>query len=142
MKRRKPKYVNKKKSKKSYKCDACGSIISTLLDYQKHVNHNIGCKRKLPYSCQFCSYVGYELHGFHKHLQYRPSCDQFYKEKEVTTGQILDFSLGKVRKIASKPNETSYQYKRFSAAGMEDTVQLNLTNPPITDMEYRTKWIA
>ena len=38
MKRRKQKILNKKKCKKSYKCDACGSTFPIFKEYQKHVN--------------------------------------------------------------------------------------------------------
>ena len=94
MRRRKQRSLNQKKGKKNYKCDACHNIYSSFKDYQKHVQDNLECKKNLPYSCQFCSYVGYEPYGFQKHLQYKPNCEQFYREKEVTTGQILDFSSG------------------------------------------------
>ena len=139
MKRRKQQTINKKKSKKSYKCDSCGSIFTIFKDYQKHVHNNLDCKRILPYSCQFCPYVGYEPYGFQKHLQYKPSCEQFYKEKETTTGLILDFSPEQVRNTFTQPKKTSYHYKRFSASGIQDTVQLNVTNDMFADMDYNSK---
>ena len=105
MKRRRQKTLNKKKSKKSYKCDACGNTFTLFKEYQKHVYDNLECKRILPYSCQFCQYVGYKPYGFQKHLQCKPSCEQFYKEKQVTTGMILDFSSGQVRNVYRKPKE-------------------------------------
>ena len=139
MKRRKQKTLNKKKCKKSYKCDACGSTFPIFKEYQKHVNDNFACKRILPYSCQFCQYVGYDQNGFQKHLHLKPSCEQFYKEKEVTTGMILDFSSGQVKSTLTKPNETSYHYNRFFASGEQDTVQLNLANNTIANMDYKSK---
>ena len=139
MKRRKQTLIHKKKSKRNYKCDACNSIFSTMKDYQNHVSNNLQCKICLPYSCQFCQYIGYGPYGFQKHLQCKPSCEQFYKEKEVTTGQILDFSSSKVRNDSLKSNETSYLYKRFSASGIEDTVQLNLSNDMLSGMDHQAR---
>ena len=83
--------------------------------------------------------MGYDQNGFQKHLQYKPSCEQFYKEKQVTTGMILDFSLGQVRNTFTKPNETSYHYNRFFASGEQDTVQLNLANDTISNMDSISK---
>ena len=97
------------------------------------------CKRILPYSCQFCPYVGYDPNGFQKHLQCKPSCEQFYKEKQVTTGEIIDFSSGKVKNTFATPNETSYHYNRFFPSGEQDTVQLNLANDTIANMDYKSK---
>ena len=139
VKRRKQKLIHKKKSKRNYKCDACNSIFSTMKDYQNHVSDNLQCKICLPYSCQFCQYIGYEPYGFQKHLQCKPSCEQFYKEKELTTGQILDFSSTNVRNDSLKSNETSYLYKRFSASGIEDTVQLNLSNDTLSGMDHQAR---
>ena len=81
MKRRKQRKIIQKKGKKNYKCDICETVLPTFRDYHKHVSDNSDCKQRLPYSCQFCPYIGYEPYGFQKHLQYKPTCDQFYKEK-------------------------------------------------------------
>ena len=129
----------RKKGKKNYKCDACFKIFPSLKDYQKHVSQNIECKKQLPYSCQFCHYIGYHPYGFQKHLQCKPTCNQFYKEKEVTTGQIIDFAIGKVSDTGLPPNQTSYQYNRISASGITDTVQLNLTDNTLSNMDYQTQ---
>ena len=139
MKRRNQRRIIKKKTKKNYKCDFCEKILSSLKDYQKHVYENIECKRNLPYSCQFCSYIGYEQNGFQKHLQCKPTCEQYYKEKPVITGQILDFSSGQVNKNASLPNQTSYQYKRVAASGIVDTIQLNLNDNTSSNMDFQTQ---
>ena len=46
MKRRKQ---NKKKSDQEfYKCTTCGSVLSSLNEYQNHVAHKLECKRNLP----------------------------------------------------------------------------------------------
>ena len=139
MKRRKQRALNQKKGKKNYKCNACQNVYISFKDYQKHVQDNLECKKKLPYSCQFCSYVGYEPYGFQKHLQCKPNCEQFYKEKEVTTGQIIDFSCGHFNNRDNGRNEASFQYKRFFPSGMQDTVQLNLCTDTLTDMDYNSK---
>ena len=136
MKRRKHKNLLHKKSKKSYKCDSCFNVFPTITAFQKHALQNMECKRNLPYSCEFCSYVGYDPLGFQRHIQYRPSCAQFYKEKEVTTGQIIDFSSRKIFNNESDKNQVSYHYKRFSASGIQDTVQLNVPNDPFSNMNF------
>ena len=41
-------------TEKSFNCDACQNVCSSLNDYQKHTYENTECKRKLPYSYQFC----------------------------------------------------------------------------------------
>ena len=128
MKRRKQRRIIQKKTKKNFKCDFCEKILPSSKEYQKHVSDNIECRRNLPYSCEFCSYIGYEQNGFQKHLQCKPTCEQFYKEKPLTTGQILDFSSGQVNKNASLSNQTSYQYKRVAASGIVDTIQLNVND--------------
>ena len=139
MKRRKQRRIIQSKRKKSYKCDVCQILLPSLKDYQKHVSDNIECKRDLPYSCQFCSYIGYEQHGFYKHLQCKATCQQFYKEKDVATGQMIDLSSCKVPHNASLPNQTSYQYKRFAVSGIVDTVQLNLTDNTLSNMDFQTQ---
>ena len=117
----------------NYKCDDCQSLLSSLKDYQKHVSDNIECKRDLPYSCQFCPYIEYEPYRFHKHHHCKPKCENFYKEKDVATGQIVDLSSCQVLHNASLPNQISYQYKRFVASGMVDTVQLNLIDNTLSN---------
>ena len=139
MKRRKQRKTIQNKGKRNYKCDICKTILPTFRDYHKHVSDNSDCKKRLPYSCLFCPYIGYEPYGFQKHLQCKATCDQFYKEKEVTTGQIIDFAIGKVNDKALPANQTSYQYKRISAMGNVDTVQLNLTDNILSNLDYQTQ---
>jgi len=52
---------------------------------------------------------------------------------------ILDFSSEKVKNTFTKPNETSYHYNRFFPSGEQDTVQLNLANDTIANMDYKSK---
>ena len=88
-----------------FRCDFCEKILSSLKDYQKYVYGNSECRRNLPYSCEFCSYIGYKQNGFQKHLQCKPTCEQFYKEKLVTTGQILDFYQVKLTRMHPYPTK-------------------------------------
>ena len=89
-----------------YICDACGSISQSLDEYKNHISVNHECRKKLPYCCQFCTYVGCDQSQFEKHMLRRPVCNQFYQEKEVTTGQILDVSLDQLplKRSVSKQN--------------------------------------
>ena len=57
----------------------------------------------------------------------------------MTTGQIIDFAIGKVNDKALPANQTSYQYKRISAMGNVDTVQLNLTDKTLSNLDYQTQ---
>ena len=57
----------------------------------------------------------------------------------MTTGQIIDLSSGQVTNNASVPNQTSYQYKRFAASGIVDTIQLNLTDNTLSNMDFQTQ---
>ena len=57
----------------------------------------------------------------------------------MTTGQIIDLAIGKVNDITLPANQTSYQYKRISAMGNVDTVQLNLTDNTFSNMDYQTQ---
>ena len=57
----------------------------------------------------------------------------------MTTGQIIDFAIGKVNDKALPANQTSYQYKRISAMGNVDTVQLNLTDNTLSNLDYQTQ---
>ena len=57
----------------------------------------------------------------------------------MTTGQIIDFSSGQVTNNASVTNQTSYQYKRFAASGNVDTIQLNLTDNTLSNMDFQTQ---
>ena len=77
---------------------------------------------KLPYCCQLCTYVGYDKYQFDRHLQWCLVCNQFYKEKEVTTGQILDLSLGQLPHNAASPNKTSYEFKSIAFSSMQTKI--------------------
>ena len=77
--------------------------------------------------------------GFQKHLQYEPTCEQFYNEKPVATGQILDFSPGRASNNACVPNQTSYQNNRVAASGIVDTIQLNITDNNLSNMDFQTQ---
>ena len=57
----------------------------------------------------------------------------------MTTGQIIDFAIGKVNDKSLPANQTSYQYKRISAMGNVDTVQLNLTDKTLSNLDYQTQ---
>ena len=57
----------------------------------------------------------------------------------MTTGQIIDFAIGKVNDKALPANQTSYQYKRISAMGNVDTVQLNMTDNTLSNLDYQTQ---
>ena len=57
----------------------------------------------------------------------------------MATGQIIDLAIGKVNAITLPANQTSYQYKKISAMGNEDTVQLNLTNNTFSNLDYHTQ---
>ena len=57
----------------------------------------------------------------------------------MTTGQIIDFSIGKVNDKSLSTNQISYQYKRISAMGNVDTVQLNLTDKTLSNLDYQTQ---
>ena len=87
---------------------------------------NPECKRKLPYHCDFCGFIGYDSTAWGKHLQFSLSCSHFNKEKEVITGLLPDLSLGKMPYNPLLPNQTSYNYKRYSADGKSDNVNLNI----------------
>ena len=136
MKRRKQKNLNISK-KRIYQCTACGSVLSTLNEYRNHVLGNPDCKIKLPFCCQFCSYIGYTSTAFNCHLQSRAICDQFYKEKNVTTGQILDFSSAKLPYQSSSPNKMSYEFNNVAFSGMQNKIQLNLTDKTLSNMSYQ-----
>ncbi len=133
MKRRKR--ITQKKKKK-YICDACGSISQSLDEYKNHISVNPECRKKLPYCCQFCTYVGCDQSQFEKNMLRRPVCNQFYLEKEVTTGQILDLSLGQLPLNVASPNKTSYEFKNISFSGMQTKTQLNLTDKTMSNMCY------
>ena len=83
-------------------------------------------KRKLPYHCDFCGFIGYDSTAWGKHLQFSLSCSHFNKEKQVLTGLLPDLSLGKIPYNPLLPNHTSYKYKRYSADGKSDNVNLNI----------------
>ena len=107
------------KKKKKYICDSCGSISQSLDEYKNRISVNPEFRKYLPYSCQFCTYVGCDQSQFEKNLLRRPVCNQFYQEKEVTTGQILDLSSGQLPLNAASPNKTSYEFKSISFSGMQ-----------------------
>ena len=54
----------------------------------------------------------------------------------MTTNQILDSLSGQVSENASVPNQRSYQYNRFAASGIVDTIQLNLTNNTLSNIDF------
>ena len=125
--------LNKTK-KRIYQCSACGSVLSSLNEYRNHVLGNPDCKIKLPFCCQFRSYIGYTSTAFNCHLQ---SCAQFYNEKNVTTGQILDFSSVKLPYQSSSPNKMSYEFNNIAFSGMQNKIQLNLTDKTLSNMSYQ-----
>ena len=110
MKRRK-KLTQKKKRK--YTCEACGYMSQSLDDYKNHTFVNTDCRKKSPYCCQFCTYVGCDHSQLERHLLMRPICNQYYQEKQVTTGQILDLSLGQLPVNASSPNKNHMSLKAY-----------------------------
>ena len=124
------------KKKKNYKCDACGSVSPSLDEYKNHISVNPECRKKLPYCCQFCTNVAYDQCQFEKHLLWRPVCKQYYQEKDVTTGQILDLSLGQLPHNAASPNKTSYEFKNIAFSGMQTKTQLNLTDKTMSNLRY------
>ena len=133
MKRRK-KLTQKKKRK--YTCEACGSMSQSLDEYKSHLSVNLDCRKKSPYCCQFCSYVGCDHSQLERHLLMRPICNQYYKEKQVTTGQILDLSLGRLPNNIASPNKRSYEFESISFHGIQTRTQLNLTDDTMSNMQY------
>ena len=61
-----------------------------------------------------------------------------FTRKPVTTGQILDFSPGRVTNNESVTNQTSYLYNMFTTSGIVDTIQLKLTDNTISNMDFQT----
>ena len=57
----------------------------------------------------------------------------------MTTGQVINFAIGKVNDKTLPANQTSYQYKRISAMGNVDTIQLNLTDNTLSNLDYLTQ---
>ena len=48
-------------------------------------------------------------------------------------------SSGQVTNNAFVPNQTSYQYKRIADSGNVDTIQLNLTDNTLSNMDFQTQ---
>ena len=124
------------KQKRKYTCEACGYMSQSLDDYKNHISVNADCKKKSPYCCQFCTYIGCDHSQLERHLLMRPVCNQYYKEKQVTTGQILDLSLGQMPINASSPNKKSYEFESISFIGTQTKTQLNITDDTMSNMCY------
>ena len=128
MKGRKRKKTFGVRRNKTYLCDACKSIFPSLTSFKSHLSANIACKNKLPFCCDFCGFIGYDSTAWGRHMQFNPSCQHFYKEKDVTTGMLPDLSVGKIPYDPYKPNQTSFSYQRYSMDGKLDYVNLNIHN--------------
>ena len=100
--------------------------FSSISTFKSHLASNQTCKQKLPYCCDYCGFIGYNIFSWEKHLQFNPSCDHFYKEKDVTTGLLPDLSVGKLPHNPNYPNQKSFSYQRFSSDGTKDYVNLNI----------------
>ena len=120
-----------KSSKKSMlkfqniKCDGCARQFNNTNHFEKHIHSSNRCRIASGFCCDFCKYIGYDNIGLSRHLQHSKQCGYYYNEKKVLTGQLLDKS--ELISVCKNPsiNTTSYSFCRFSANGIEDSLQIN-----------------
>ena len=139
MKRRNTSSFKSRKKSKKYKSEGCNSVFHNISQFKHHVKTNIPCRLKLKYCCDFCGYIGYDSDGLQRHLTLVPTCQQCYKEKQATTGLLPDLSVGKDDTHNSTPNTTSYQYKTYSATGIQNNINLNLTDSTLANKNFATQ---
>ena len=120
--------TSSKKSKLKFqniKCDGCARQFNNTNHFEKHIHSSNRCRIASGFCCDFCKYIGYDNIGLRRHLQHSKQCCYFYNEKKVLTGQLLDKS--ELISVCKNPsiNTTSYSCSRFSANGIEDSLQIN-----------------
>jgi len=134
------KYKKRKFSKQTrLTCPKCDMTFYSVGHYKDHMKSSKICRSNNPFTCNFCDYIGFDPNGLNQHLVKNPSCAFHYEELKVTTGLLPKF--GKQSDIASKvhKNITSYTYPRYSADGVQDTVQLNLHDETVEKQQYLHK---
>ena len=139
MKRRYSSNLKTRKKYKTYKCEGCNSVFHSISLFKHHVKNNIPCRQKLKYCCDFCGYIGYDSDGLRRHLNLVPSCQQCYKEKQFSTGLLPDLSVSKEQSKNKDHKTTSYQYKTYSSTGIENNVNLNLTDTTLGNKKFATQ---
>ena len=120
-------------------CPKCGMIFFSVVHYKEHMKSSKICHSNNPFTCNFCDYIGFDPNGLNQHLVKNPLCAFHYEELKVTTGLLP--KLGKLAGNETKVhrNITSYTYPRYSADGIEDTVQLNLHDETVEKQQYLHK---
>ena len=139
MKRRYSSKLKTRKKFKTYKCEGCNSVFHNINLFKHHVKNNVSCRQKLKYCCDFCGYIGYDSDGLRRHLNLVPSCQQCYKEKQFSSGLLPDLSVGKETSKNPDDNTTSYQYMTYSATGIQNNVNLNLTDTTLGNKNFATQ---
>ena len=106
-------------------------IFFSVGHYKDRMKSSKICRSDDPFSCNFCDYIELDSNGLNQHLVKNQLCAYHYEELKLTTGLLS--KLGKESGMETKinTNVTSYTYPRYSADGIEDTVQLNLHDKTI-----------
>ena len=128
----------------SLTCPQCCMILYTVGHYKDHMKSSKICHSNNPFTCNFCDYIGFDPNGLNQHLIKNPSCAFHYEELKVTTGLLPNFGKHAGNETKLNKNITSYTYPRYSADGIEDTVQLNLYDDTVDKQqciqnEYKTQ---
>ena len=107
--------------------------------YKDHMKSSKICHSNNPFTCNFCDYIGFDSNGLNQHLVKNPSCAFHYEELKVTTGLLPKFGKQAGVETNIHQNITSHTYPRYSADGIEDTVQLNLHDETVEKQQYLHK---
>ena len=81
---------------KRYKCDACGSVSPSLKEYINHVSVNPECNFFTIWVSILHIHWMCTIQVYYTPSNSSPVYKQCHKKKEVTIGQILELSWGKL----------------------------------------------
>jgi len=111
---------------KNISCDVCGTIFTSLSHFKRHLMSTPHCKSLFLFSCKFCKYVGYNENRILHHLSKNQRCYYLSEQDDVSTGLLPDTSSSCNLKNDNLKSVFSYRFKRYSADGIVDNVQLDL----------------
>ena len=125
MKRGKSQKVSSIKGKR-IPCKGCSTSFTSPTHFKHHLQNNHHCKSLSLFCCKYCKYVGFNETGLMQHHSKNERCYFLSEQNDVSTGLLPDTSSSCNIQNDPKKSVSSYRFKRVSADGILDNVQLDL----------------